>query len=306
MDDLRELLRLTREDPTAAGRRAISRDHAAGRVHRICEGAYVSTADWGRLDDRGRHLLVAHAAVALRRRRLVFSHWTAVAVWGLPYLGSLPAVAHVVAERAAGGRTDDALVRHCIGIPRTTFIHGLEVTDLARTVVDMAKSAPFADAIVIADAALQRLASRDELVEHVGAAGSRGVARSRAVIEFADPASGSAGESLSRVSIRRAGLPDPVLQHRFEDRLGAMFVDFWWPRFNLVGEFDGAVKYDDPRFLAGRTPAQALLDEKDREDRIRALGPRVTRWRWKTAESPARIRAHLLTAGLRDERYRDW
>jgi hypothetical protein len=306
MEDLRALLRLTRDDPTAAGRRGIARDHAAGRVLRLCEGAYVSASDWAGLDDRRRHLLIAHAAVAVRRRRLVFSHWTAVAAWGLPYLGSLPAEAHAVAERTTGGRTDDALVRHCVGIPRTSFLGGLEVTQLARTVVDVARTAPFADAVVVADAALQRLGSCEELVEHLGAPRSRGVGRARAVLEFADPASASPGESLSRVSIHRAGLPAPILQHRFEDAIGAIYVDFWWPRFNLVGEFDGAIKYDDARFLAGRTPAQALLDEKDREDRIRALGPRVTRWRWKTAASPARLRAQLLAAGLRDERYRNW
>lgn len=85
-----------------------------------------------------------------------------------------------------------------------------------------------------------------------------------------------------------------------------MYADFWWPQFNRVGEFDGSVKYDDPIFLAGRTPREALRDEKRREDRIRALGPGVIRWGWDVARSPGAMRAHLMAGGIRLERYRNW
>lgn len=309
MTELSELLVLARHHRHPSDRVNLDRAVRTGRLTRICEGAYVDSTEWGALGDTRRHLLVAHAAQHLRRRRLVFSHWTAAAAWDLPILDALPADAHVVAPEASGGRSDERLVRHCVGIPqRTVRREGLEVTTLARTIVDLARVAPFPSAVVAADAGLARDPSLDVdvLASELGPRGARGIARAERVIAFADGESGSPGESLSRTSIAAAGLPAPVLQQRFEDERGVMVVDFWWPEFNLIGEFDGAVKYDDIRFLAGRTPHQALLDEKDREDRLRALGPRVVRWRWATAASPARLGALLRSAGVRPERYRTW
>lgn len=297
----------TRHHSDASGRAELSRATRSGELVRVCEGVYLPAAEWNLLDERGRHLALAHASQQSRRRRLVFSHWTAAAAWDLPLVEPLPRKVHAVALRSTGGRSDDHLVRHCLGIPdRTVELDGLEVTSLARTVVDLARVAPFATAVVAADAGLARLASRDELVAELGPPGARGAGRARRVIEFADARSGSPGESLSRASMATAGVPAPELQQCFTDADGRMFVDFWWPRFGVVGEFDGAVKYDDPAFLAGRTPLQALLDEKAREDRIRSLGPTVTRWRWDVARSPARLRAQLVSAGVRDVRYRKW
>lgn len=91
----------------------------------------------------------------------------------------------------------------------------------------------------------------------------------------------------------------PVLQQGVVGASGkTYFVDFWWPGSNLVGEFDGKAKYRDPEFLRGRTPEQALLDEKAREDDIRAAGYRMSRRGWDIAMSPSRLRAHLVAAGL--------
>lgn len=129
---------------------------------------------------------------------------------------------------------------------------------------------------------------------------TRGRRRAQAVVEFANPLAGSVGESWSRVQVADAGLPAPLLQARFDDRLGLIgFVDFYWPDFGLIGEFDGLVKYSDPAMLAGRTPAQALTDEKRREDRLRGTGPRVARWVWATLRARGALAAQLRAAGLR-------
>ena len=142
---------------------------------------------------------------------------------------------------------------------------------------------------------------KEELLAELVAVGrGRGVAQARAVIEFATGLSGSAGESCSRVGFMLLGLPTPVLQQVFRDRSGLIgYADFWWPECNLIGEFDGEGKYTKPAFLRGRTPEQALADEKRREDRLRARGPMVSRWGWDVALSLPRLRAHLRDAGLR-------
>jgi hypothetical protein len=50
--------------------------------------------------------------------------------------------------------------------------------------------------------------------------------------------------------------------------------------------------------MNGRTPQQVMLDEKDREDDLRAAGHGFTRWDWGVAISPAAIRTRLLAAGV--------
>ncbi|HUG50856.1 MAG TPA: hypothetical protein VLZ78_07660, partial [Terrimesophilobacter sp.] len=96
------------------------------------------------------------------------------------------------------------------------------------------------------------------------------------------------------------GLPRPELQVPIVGDSGRVWiVDFWWPEFNLIGEFDGHRKYTDPEFLRGRTPEQAVIDEKDREDDLRAAHHGMSRWDWDIALSPIRLRDKLLRAGLR-------
>ncbi|MEO5920648.1 MAG: hypothetical protein ABIQ01_05835 [Pseudolysinimonas sp.] len=126
----------------------------------------------------------------------------------------------------------------------------------------------------------------------------KGRRKLRRALAFADPRSGSPGESISRAVMHEYGFPAPELQTEFRDRRGlAGIVDFWWPEFQLIGEFDGRSKYTDDVLLGGRTPADVVIAEKAREDRLRALGPRVTRWDWMTVIGEG-LGMHLVQAGL--------
>ncbi|MBK4348876.1 hypothetical protein [Lacisediminihabitans changchengi] len=191
-------------------------------------------------------------------------------------------------------------------------IDGLRVTSLARTVVDMAAVASFPAAVAMADAALRRteypsarvpltaLTCDGLLAEAKKVALRHGSARIKRVIEFADGRADRPGESLSRVNIHLAGLPAPELQVPMRGASGRRYVvDFWWPQFNLIGEFDGKAKYLDPQFLGGRTSQQAVYDEKVREDDLRATSKSMSRWPWEIAVSPERLRAWLVQAGMR-------
>ena len=89
------------------------------------------------------------------------------------------------------------------------------------------------------------------------------------------------GESRSRVAIRAAGLPEPVLQWRVAAPDGELIgmTDFGWPAARTVGEFDGRVKYG--RLVRpGQDPGDVVYAEKLREDRLRAQGLAVVRWTW--------------------------
>jgi len=98
---------------------------------------------------------------------------------------------------------------------------------------------------------------------------------------------------------REAGLPAPELQVPFSDRAGRIgVVDFWWPDHQLIGEFDGVSKYVRDEFTGGRDPAEVVVAEKVREDRLRALGPGVARWGWSVAWAPYMLQAQLRERGL--------
>jgi hypothetical protein len=59
-----------------------------------------------------------------------------------------------------------------------------------------------------------------------------------------------------------------------------------------------AAEYRNAEYLRGRTPAEALTDEKRREDRIRATGRRVIRWTWSELANPGSFSAFLADAGV--------
>lgn len=129
--------------------------------------------------------------------------------------------------------------------------------------------------------------------------------RFRTVRSFVDGRSGSPGESLSRAVLHDRGWPPPILQQPFYDRSGLIgYVDFWWPQFGVIGEFDGYVKYSQGRYLRGATPADAVVAEKRREDRLRALFEvrTVVRWMWSDVTRAERLDGLLAAAGMRKAR----
>lgn len=314
-DDWRDEFVLDRTHRELGTRTELHKRITSGELIRVARGVYHSpvpaTVPPGPARDL-RYLHRVQAAQLTANDKLLFAGHSAAVLWQLPVVDDWPTEVHVVADRSAGGRSTAGLQRHTVGPLASVQVRGVFVTTLARTVVDIARTASLREAVTMADSALHGLRGRDDRVirapiskadlwaELADIGSGKGVVKARLAIELADAASESAGESCSRVGFHLLGLTMPRLQVRFSDRFGLIgTVDFWWPEFNLIGEFDGAVKYENPEFLAGRTPKQALHDEKRREDRLRALGHGVSRWGWSTATSLPRLRAHLLEAGVR-------
>lgn len=135
--------------------------------------------------------------------------------------------------------------------------------------------------------------------------GGRSRAGVRRRVEFADPLSASAGESYSRALICAAGFEAPALQHEIWDDRGLIgYSDYYWHSVRIVGEFDGVDKYLKPEYLKGRSASQAVVDEKYREDRIRATGCGVIRWVWDDLMAPGRLERKLAVAGIPRRRAR--
>ena len=309
----RDHLILTRDITVAGDRRDFYRLVQRGEFVRLRRGVYMKTSRWTELNEDARYLARVHAAVAFTPTPLLISHLSAAAVWRLPWFGSCPAFIHALGDFSDGGRRSSQIRMHALSTPdRVEDIEGVTVTSLGRTVIDIARSSSFVQAVVVADAALRRTQSPvsglpattltvDSLLAELALVPLRnGTAKARRAIEFADGLADRPGESISRVNISLARLTAPVLQVRIRGASGRTYpVDFWWPEFNLIGEFDGKFKYTDERFLLGRTPQQALYDEKMREDDLRAADHGFSRWPWETAISMPLLRAHLIKAGVR-------
>lgn len=245
---------------------------------------------------RGDHLERLRTFAATRPVRPVFSHWSAVVIHGLPMLGRLPSTIHLLA-RGRADRADRGIVQHARrGDDPVVEVRGLLVTSVARTVADLASKASLMDGVTAADHALssgpfaQRLprAGRPAIIAAAGSlSDGEGRRRALAVASFADGRAESPLESVSRVSIALAGAPPPDVQVEVEDLLGFRArLDFVWPTLGLVGEADGAAKYQDPAQLRGKTAGETREARRQREHLIRSMGLRVIRWGWVTGTRP--------------------
>jgi hypothetical protein len=284
---------------------ALKRAAQRGELVRLRSGAYVRASTWTSLAPDDRIRLEVAAAEAVHRGGFIASHRSAAALWGLPRVRRHDELVHQRVSRATGSRTEHGIRKHAVEDLdlHLTTIDGITVTDVDRTVLDLAATEPFSAAVAAADQALRQHTTKERLQVCLEEwAPARGRNRIQRVIDFADGAAQGPGESISRVQIFESGLTMPVLQQRFDDELGLIgFVDFSWPDFDLIGEFDGLLKYKEERVMAGRSAGEVVSDEKVREDRLRATDrqPRVARWVWATLSPVGRLAAQLRRAGLR-------
>jgi hypothetical protein len=291
-------------------RRALARGALRGDQIRVARGAYVELNSLAPLSARERYLLHVRAVAESRRSRPVVSHWSAAAIHNLPILGRWPDAVHLTIGPTSGGRSRGGVVKHSAALENCDVIeiNGMWVTSIARTVIDMAAALPFLGAVMIVDRALlvdrfgriQPMTDRVSLEACWESMGSfRGFARAKSAIDFGEHQAESPLESVSRVSMRVIGCPRPILQAPHSDAEGHIGeTDFYWPEFNAVGEADGKSKYIDPALRGGRSAEEVVVDEKWREDRLRALPRAVARWGWDVGINPARLRLRLQRLGL--------
>jgi hypothetical protein len=287
--------------------RQLSRREAAGELSRIRQGVYVPAAEWRALSGWERYPLLIEAAVSTLKSRTVLCRQSAACVWGVPLLG-VHTLVHACTGDGRGGRSRAGVRRHHADASSLEFEErsGLLVTSRLRTVLDLAAFDSFEQGVVAFDHVLKSDPARglpaltkDDLAAGLAVFGAAAARRIQAALEFADPAAGSPGESLSRALMHLGGFKPPRLQSEIRDARGfAGYLDFEWPEDRIAGEFDGMVKYQKAEFLKGRTAAQVVVDEKHREDRIRATGRRVIRWTWSDLASSGRFAAFLEAAGV--------
>ena len=276
---LLELIVVRAGSHSGTERRALSRDVAQGRLHRLRQGVYADAGAWTGMDPEAKHILAMRALAAVSSVRPVFSHWSAAVALNLPVLRARLQRVHVTtSDEALRGRTGVAGHDLPLSEEEVVLVGGLLVTGVARTVVDIAAAAPFEDGVMVADGALFAGLPRARLEEAVALIGPRrALPRIEDVVAFAHPGAESANESRSRVTEYRLGVEPPELQHEIRDEQGFVAsVDEWWEEQRAIGEADGARKYLDARLTKG-DPGRVVHEEKKREDRARARADGLAR-----------------------------
>ncbi|MHA7306727.1 hypothetical protein ACX80E_16040 [Arthrobacter sp. TMN-49] len=316
-------------------RRKLATLQQRGQLVRVRRGIYVETAEWNKLAENERYGLKALACARLAATEPVFCHATAALLWGLWIVGT-PQKLHTVTEVTSSGRSSNGVIRHIGSRTESVLRCGpFLVTDKLTTTLALISTLAFPYAVAVCDSSLQvprssadvnqfaapeadpfeRTASWnagspqdgplsvDELLAAAQLLPSRAAqSRTLKVIGFASALSGSAGESLSRVKMFQMGFPVPVLQQKFELSGGRnAFVDFWFKKQRIVGEFDGNGKYLRDDWGGGLSLQDRIMAEKKREDQIRAYGVGFARWDWKEMMHKERFAYILRQAGLRQQ-----
>ncbi|QCQ92544.1 hypothetical protein [Rhodococcus sp. SGAir0479] len=268
-----------------------------GSWHRLRRGAYMSTDRFADLGVRERHRARATATLRAASEEAVLSHQSAAIVHDIDLWRTPLAAVHLTRNRQSGGHRTPVRHLHCTSLhpQESTTVDGLRVTSAARTVVDLARTLPFEQAVVAGDHALHSgLCSSGDLAATDPRTARRRVA---GVLRLLDGRSESVGESRSRVLMIREQLPVPDCQPNLYADDGKLLgrVDFLFAEHGVVGEFDGRAKYGR---LApdGHVPEEVVWAEKLREDAIRSAGWEVVRWVWDELDTPAVVVGRLLAA----------
>jgi len=271
------------------------------RLVRVGPNAFVEGALWDAAGPRQRYVTRVHGRLGRLGTRASASHVSAAAIHGLPVLKGWDVPVHATVPESMYRRRTADLVLHTrpLDDDEREQAHGISVTSVPRTVVDIASAADLRTAVVVTDRVLATGTTRATLRAAVDprARSRRTVER---VLELSDGRSGSPAESFARVVFLELGLPTPVLQQDFVVDGHRYSVDFWFPDHGVVIEIDGRAKYSQERYRDGRSPTEVFVAEKRRHERLLTVPVvrAIVRLEWRDLFDPDLLVRRFRAAGL--------
>lgn len=232
------------------------------------------------------HLIRAAAAIAAIPGSVHLFATSGAIVHDLPFDRAVLGPVHVVRPLSSDTRAlrrritssdrlePAAIHQHALAETDTTMVRGLPVVSRALAALSTAALSDPEWAVVTMDAACWQSPDTVDMLRRLVDDWPRllGIGTVRRALPSVRTGAQTPLESLSRVRLMAHGVPEPALQTPLHDRQGLIgYVDMLWDDLGVVGEADGALKYGH---------REVLLQEKAREDRIRALGYVVVRWTW--------------------------
>ncbi|HEY2450179.1 MAG TPA: hypothetical protein VGI49_15380 [Mycobacterium sp.] len=208
-------------------------------------------------------VLRAHAAWLWSQRRGVVAGYSASALHGARWV-DVNRPAELIYEnrhappmiRTWSDRIDD---------DEATSSGGVQVTNPARTALDLACRYPIQRSVAAIDALARatdlKMADVELLADRYK--GRRGIRRARAAVSLVDAGAESPRESWLRLILVRAGFPAPQTQIPVYDEYGQLVavLDMGWEQIRLAVEYDGDHHWTDRRqFTKDIKRAEAMAD----------------------------------------------
>lgn len=295
---------LLRRDAVAAGvdDNALQRAVQGGGLVRVRQGVYALAAVWSQAQPVDQHRLLLEGVRLLYHDRVAASHISACIEQGGPNWGLDLTKVHLTSLDGRGDRGAAKVIHHrgaCIAADLTRDAIGW-ITSPARTALDTACLVDQEAGVAVVDWYLQTgLATiHDMMATHARMREWPGTLGLHRVLALADGKAESVGETRTRLILRAQGLPPSIAQLEICHPSGRLAgrVDFAWPDFKLMLEFDGAIKYHRYR-RRGETIEEMVIREKHREDMLRELtGWTMIRITWADLANPAALAARIRRA----------
>lgn len=268
-----------------------------GYLVRVRRGAFATrrAAAAAGNDPRIAHALQVAAVRAITGPDAVGSHQSAALIHGLGLLKKpSPKVVTLTCppQRRRRSRAEAGIYFHRAELPgeHVTRACGTKVTTPARTVIDLARTLPFIDSVVVADSALHLgKTTKEELADVCGSCGRwPGTGRARRVVAFSDGRAESVLESCARVTFDAFGLESPQIQVTIRGTGFVFRADFCWEKRKTIAEADGLAKY---------TSREQMLAQFRRDRLLRDAGYKVVHFTWRELSgAPAAVVARVRKA----------
>lgn len=301
--------------PSTAIRKALLRRMGV-TVASPMPGLFARKKRWDELNRAQRHCEIIRA-LAIIHPDWTFCSFSAACLLRLEVSWRHLNVVHVCSSTKPSARPGVRIQRHQIEPTGTVNQNGVSTTPPIQTVTDCLLQTGFADGMPIADSAISKLGlTREQLMgaaeKRAGARNGRAVRTALTTLQYADARAESGGESVARAVMIETGFAPDQLQYELTDPLYStetMRTDFAWERQArelTLGELDGLVKYTDQTMLAGRTTAETLVAERQREARLSLYGHPLLRFTMNEVRSAEMLAKKLQTAGIRQTTLPTW
>lgn len=301
--------------PSTAIRKALLRRIGSTIVSPM-PGLFARKTRWKELNRAQRHVEIVRT-LALAHPDWTFCSFSAACLLGLEVSWRHLNVVHVCSATKPSARPGARIQRHQIEPAGAVNQAGISITPPIQTVTDCLLRTGFADGMPIADSAISKLGlTREQLMEAVekraGARNGRAVRTALTTLQYSDARAESGGESVARAVMIETGFAPDRLQYELTDPFDSaesMRTDFAWERQArelTLGELDGLVKYTDQTMLAGRTTAETLVAERQREAHLSLYGHPLIRFTMNEVRSAGALAKKLQTAGIRQTTLPTW
>lgn len=271
--------------------RGIADAVADGTLERLAAGRYLDGGMWRELwpDQK----LLARVLAVSGNPDLAGCFWreSAAVLHGLRLYRPPYDRAQLLLPGASSARRSTFIARSTDRIRdgEVGLLHGVPVTSLSRTVMDLARLAPLELALGALDHALQLQFGKHRGVPNspgvvewlerlrrdlLSGPSRRGVRRALRIVELADAGSESVLETLGRLRFVQAGYRVSTQVPVVHPDGSVSYFDLGLDDFDILCEIDGRSKYLDEGLRGGKTAAEVVLAEKRREDKARGSTPK--------------------------------